>query len=369
MDYQAELKMASQSFEARLNKLSRDTEQETVQLQYWAAYNQVNIRKQLQTIEQKITHMQERESRVEILEKLSPLLNHVMDALQEKAIASLFQEQPARVPDIDPESILAHFLYERNLVPEDSATLAKRSKHLRARSRDASRLIALQNNPRLRAWLTVDEPSLLLLNGRADPQPDSDVSLFTSKLYQQLLAHHQIHTGQDVHRAHIIPLAFFCGQHSDWQLDSNGAPGELAMNLLLQLIDLGRKAIDPAVLQHCYEHLRPGDIASILSMFEALISSLRPNVVVIIIVDGLRFFAQPRERCHGTREVVTRLVDIYRSMSDGNASLKILFASPTRSEFVQDVFIDDEILELPRDLPGGMSKSPLRQRRILEDDV
>ncbi|EAT81977.2 hypothetical protein SNOG_10583 [Parastagonospora nodorum SN15] len=35
-EYQAELKMASQSFETRLSKLARDDGQQTVQLQYWA---------------------------------------------------------------------------------------------------------------------------------------------------------------------------------------------------------------------------------------------------------------------------------------------------------------------------------------------
>jgi phosphoserine phosphatase len=140
------------------------------------------------------------------------------------------------------------------------------------------------------------------------------------------------------------------------------------MNLLLQLIDLGRREVDPAVLQQCYEQVKPGDIASITSMFEALISSLSSGAIVVIIVDGLHFFSQPRERCHGTREVVTRLVEIYRDMSVRNATVKILLASPTKPDFVEDAFGDDEILELPRALPRSIAKSPGRQRRILEDE-
>jgi hypothetical protein len=293
------------------------------------------------------------------------MVNHIMDALQERATAGLLQQQAKPLPDIDPERMLAHFLYDRGLVPGDCAKLEKRMNRLRRTSHDASRLIALQSNPRLRAWLTIDEPSLLLLNGRADPRPDSEVSLFTSKLYQQLIAHQ---TGQNPDGACIIPLGFFCGQHCDWQFDSNGNPEELAMSLLLQIIDIGRGAVDPAALQECYEHLRPGDIASILSMIEALISSLGSGVIVIIIIDGLRFFVQRRERCHGTRDVIARLVGMYRDMPAGNATLKVLFASPTKSEFVQDVFIDEEILELPRELSGVVTKSPMRQRRVLADE-
>jgi hypothetical protein len=383
-DCQAELKMASQSFEARLNKLSRDTEQETVQLQYWATYNQASIHETLQTIEKRIT--EERASRVEVLEKLNPLLNHIMDALYERESSGPSRKALKLLPDIDPEQILGehpgiripllrrllivifhlgHFLYDRDLVRTDCAALAKRANRLGRTSHDASRLAALQTNPRLRAWLTIDEPSLLLLNGRADPRPDSEVSLFTAKVFQQLLAHHDTYSDQEAAGARIIPLGFFCGQHRDWLTDDNGNPEELAMSLLLQLIDRGRGVLDSAVLWQCYERLRPGDVASICSMFETLVLSLGSGVVVIVVVDGLRFFAQPRERCNGTKDVVTRLVTLHRDRPA--ATLKFLIASPTMSEFVEELFTEDEVLELPRDMSSAVVKSPARQKDALAD--
>ena len=361
-DYQAELKMASQSFESRLNKLSRDIEQETVQLQYWATYNQASIHKQLQTIEQRIT--EERVCRVEVLEKLNPLLNHIMDALQERATASVNNRPQKMLPEIDPEHILKHFLYDRDLVQNDCAALDKRANRSRRTSQDTRRFVALQSNPRLRAWLTVDEPSLLILNGRSDPQPDSETSLFTAKLFQQLLEYHE---APDESSASIIPLGFFCGQHRDWQIDSNGNPEELAMNLLLQLIDRGRGVLDPTVLRQCYERLRPGNMASVFSMFEALVLGLGPGVVVILVVDGLRFFAQPRERCHGTKDLVSRLVGLYRDRPA--ATLKLLFASPTNCEYVEELFADEEVLELPREISSAIVRSPGKQRGVLDGNA
>jgi hypothetical protein len=355
--------MASQSFEARLNKLSRDAEQETVQLQYWATYNQASIHEQLKTIKQEIT--EERASRVDVLEKLNPLLNHIMGALYEREGPRSSRQAPKLLPDINPDQVLTHFLYDRDLVRNDCTTLAKCATLLGHTNYDGSRLIALQTNPRLRAWLTVDEPSMLLLNGRANPRPDSEVSLFVARVLQQLLVQEEMRSNREAAGARIIPLGFFCGQHRDWQTDDNGNPEELAMSLLLQLIDRGRQVLNSTVLWQCYERLRPGDISSICSMFKALILSLDSEIVVVLVVDGLRFFAQPRERAQGTEDVITRLVALYRDRP--TATLKFLFASPTRSEFVEEYFADEEVLELPRDMPNTVVRSPARQRHALED--
>jgi hypothetical protein len=355
-DCQAELKTASQSFEARLQKLSRDTERETMQLSYLNTYSQASIHSQLQTITRQIT--EERESRLEVLEGLKPLLNTVMGALQERAVVSSNRKSAKTLPDIDPEHVLAHFLYEPDLLPSDCMTLNKRASRSRRTSHNPGRLVALQTNPRLQAWLTVDEPSLFLLNGRAEPRPDSAVSLFTAHMIQQLVDHYRTCNEQGNSSVAVIPIAFFCGQHRDWQEDSNGNPEELAMSLLLQLIDGARRYLDPAVLRQCYERTRPESISSVCSMFESLVLSMNSEVVLIIVVDGLRFFTQPAERCGGTKQVVSSLVSLFRLKSE--ATLKMLFSSPTRSEFVEDLFDGEEVLAMPRDVASGHMRSPGR---------
>lgn len=364
-DCQAELKMASQNFEARLNRLSRDTEQETVQLQYWATYNQASIHKRLETMEQR--YQEERRSRIRVLEKLNLLLNQpsTFDALQAKAGATSSSQRQITLADIDPELILKHFLYEEYLVQDDSTALIKGANLASRTSQEASRLAALYANPRLRAWLTVDEPSLLLVNGRADPRPSSETSVYSAEIFQQLLQHNHAQEIEDKSSAVLVPVGFFCGQHRDWELDNNGSPEELAMSLLLQLIDRGRKVLDPTAMRQCYERLKPGNITSILSAFESLVLSLAPTVVLIVIIDGLRFFAQPRARGQRTRDAVSRLIEIFRE--GPTATMKLMFSSPTKSDFVEDLFADEEILEMPRDMSSAVLSSHARQRVVTDD--
>jgi hypothetical protein len=102
--------------------------------------------------------------------------------------------------------------------------------------------------PGSRPWLTLDEPSLLFLNGRAEPRPNSKTSIFVAKMFQQPLQYYEIESSLDNTNTAIVPLGFFHGQHRDRQKDSNGNPEELAMSLLLQLIDRGRCVLDPVVL-------------------------------------------------------------------------------------------------------------------------
>lgn len=362
-DIQAELKMAAQSFEARLTKLSRETGRETVQLQYWTTYAQASIHTQLQTLIKGQKNMEERFARVEVLENLHPLLNNIiMEAIEQRAVTGGHPRLLKMAPDVNIEQLLERFLYQPDLVWNDSAALTKRLHRPRRAGYDAGRIAALQSNPRLRAWLTVDEPSLLLLNGRTHPRPDSEVSLFAAKIVQSLLQRYQAHNPEDEAGVTVIPLAFFCSQHRDWETDSNGSPDEVAMSLLMQLVNRARAYLDPAVLRQVSDRTKPGDIGSICSMFQALVHGLGPDVVVILVLDGLRDFARPPERCRGTRKLIAHLVEIYKQES--MATLKFLFSSPSASEFVEDLFADDEFLDMPRDIPARFTRSPTASRAV-----
>lgn len=182
------------------------------------------------------------------------------------------------------------------------------------------------------------------------------MSLYAAKIVDRLLEHHRERAKTSDSGAVVIPLAFFCGQHRDWERDDHGSPEELAMSLLLQLVDRGRHHLDPEILQRFSADTTGGDIDSICSMFSHLIGSLGREVIVIMIVDGLRFFAQPKERAHGIEAVVTHLVQVYRR--EQQAMLKMLFTSPTKSYFVEHLFDEEEKLEMPRDVPAaGMDSS------------
>ena len=277
-------------------------------------------------------------------------------SLPSKAPKSLPSSKPRRERNKEAKiaDILQRFLYEPELVPTDCAAVARYLKpdHYGRTQLDGSRIAALQTSSRIHAWLIVDESSLLLLNGRTKPIPQSETSAVSAQIVTRLLDRCQSTEqvgASDIKSAVLLPLAFFCGQHCDWQRDPNGSPAEVAMSLLLQLLDHHGSSLPADVLKRCRDGTTPFDIASICASFGTAIGALGRRVIVVLVVDGIKFFTNPPERQEQMRELIAGLVAIYRDCS-GGTTLKFLFSSPTRSGFIEDLFEDDEILVLPRDL-------------------
>lgn len=94
------------------------------------------------------------------------------------------------------------------------------------------RLQAIQDNPRIRAWLSLDSLSLLLVNGNSTSHLDLSTSFFSAKIMDTLVQQ----SSQPHKDIEIIPLAYFCVQHKNYSKDVAAHPAELAMSLLLQLV-------------------------------------------------------------------------------------------------------------------------------------
>src|SRR3569833_3906996 len=141
------------------------------------------------------------------------------------------------MPGLVATDVLERFLYEPEMVPRDCAALV----YLLARSRktllDRSRIASLQSNPRGRAWLAVDESSLLLVNGRTRSRPGSETSVVCAQIVQHLLSRDRPGVpdespAQPARRGKptvVVPQAIFCGPPRDWLRDPNASPAEAAM--------------------------------------------------------------------------------------------------------------------------------------------
>ena len=377
----AEVKLGAQRWERRALTLSMQNQDKALQLQYWNSFVQSRMARDVQTILSRTEGLEDRIRRTSALESLEPFLQIVVDAgkfpisqwslqfatrrrtnvsdvriVEKRLGSSCSLRQNRLMPGQVSTDVLERFLYEPEMVPRDCAALV----NLLARSRktilDRSRIASLQSNPRVRAWLAVDESSLLLVNGRTRSRPGSETSVVCAQIVQHLLSRDRPDVpdespAQPARRGKptvVVPLAFFCGQHRDWLRDPNASPAEAAMSLLLQLVDRCGSDLPGEVLSDCLD-TSPEDVASVCSSLEKLIQSLNNRVIVVLVLDGLRFFAQPAERQEQMRELVERLLAIYRKRTA--ATLKFLLASPTRSVFAEDLFGNDEILTLPRDLP------------------
>jgi hypothetical protein len=250
------------------------------------------------------------------------------------------------------DRMLAEFEYHPDMVVNDSedilhAVLARGGGAM-DEDIDENRVHAIQSDYSLRAWLTLEKPSLLFLDGRCTPRPKSEVSLVAAKIAHRLLEFRDSQVAGPK-RPVVIPLLYFCGQHKNWQKDPNGNPVELATSLLLQLLDYGRDVLPLEMLQQVYQSTIPENMASILSSLRALITAAPSSVYIVIILDGLRFFNAPLKRQGQTREIVIFLASLYRNRP--RATVKLLFASPTRCDWIEDVFHEDEIVRLGRNLP------------------
>jgi len=113
---------------------------------------------------------------------------------------------------------------------------------------------------------------------------------------------------------------------------------------------------EPKDLQYCIENTDPGDVTSICNVFEALVRRLPRDVVLFIIIDGINFFAEPRDRGDETVEIVRRLVAMCRYPANG--TIRILFAGATRSRFIEDSFTNGGILNIPRACPPSVTLVP-----------
>jgi len=359
-----DVKLRHQLFKSQAMKLSLLLQAQSARLQYETTREVQDIAIRAEVIETRTQvieaeMMETKIATLDMLEKLDSLVRsslstkeapRTLPSLKPKLAAAGRRKSPSNnmIEDI----ILCDFCYDSEMMPTDCGDILRILLPSRrpnsTKDFDEQRVVAIQSNPRIRAWLVLAQPSMLLVNGRTSSQPRSEVSVVSAKVAKRLLELHesQRQMGNSLvqRRASspvVIPLIFFCGQHRDWRRDPNGNPSELAMSLLLQLVDRGREVLPAAALQRFRQVTNPEKISSICSSLRALIGSLKSNAFVVIIIDGLKFFSQPEERHEQTRDVVSRLVSLFRDRPT-DATLKFLFMSTTRSESLEDLFEDDE---------------------------
>ncbi|RYP76412.1 hypothetical protein DL771_001851 [Monosporascus sp. 5C6A] len=249
-------------------------------------------------------------------------------------------------PDVD--AILAHFLYDADLLTTDYDRLLRLDP--RQHALDQDRIMALVQSPRLRAWLVlVDEASCLLVNGHVHhPVSHNEISFVSARLVYSLL---RAASGQDNVAVspynvgnNIVALGFFCSLHRLLASDPYASPCEVAMSLLLQLIDSYR-SFPPTSFQSVVDNLQPQNLPSVIEAFEALVRALPRGYVLFIVLDGINFFAEPADRADELAFIVRSLVGIRRKAPA--AMVKLLCASATRSDFVEWCFEENEIMNLP----------------------
>jgi hypothetical protein len=235
--------------------------------------------------------------------------------------------------NVTSDQVLRELNYDPSLVSDDMESLLQLGAPRSMVRIDMSRVQNLQRNLRMRAWLSVDDNIILLANGCS-----SNADLSTSFASANLVNSLRQQASRLSDDMLVIVLAYFCSQHRDYRRDEAANPVEPCMSLLLQLVD-SYPGFNAADLQECSETTDPRSSASICTSLENLLNRLPPSAVVYLVIDGISFFAVPPERLHSTREAIELLVNLYRQSS--STTLKFLFCSPVRFQFVEGLFDED----------------------------
>lgn len=373
----ADVKLSAQRFSTYTNLIATRRQQNLEQQTYSIIYMQgesMNIQSQnAQAILDGIDEL--RMSQAALLEQMSAFLGANMDSsmsiseiyrvgqtglvlirglvVDRRSLADPRGTNPSgSVPTAEAEDLLKRYQYDPTLVPTDCEKLLE-FPFSQTSLIDEDRIHAIKSNIRFKTWVVVNESALLLMNANSPSASNLDMSFVSAQALQHAVEVSTRAAEQTNARSQLIPLAFFCSRHSDYSRDVYATPEELGISLLLQLVDAYR-GFDPEDLAAVSEGLRPDEngqitgLGGILDIFGHLVSRLPGSVIVILIVDGLKYFAQPRRRRDRMADLVAGLVAVYRA--EHAATLKFLFANSTRTtDYLQDLFSDDEILQLPRD--------------------
>lgn len=123
-------------------------------------------------------------------------------------------------------------MFDPDLVPRDMNDLLRQGTTALHQKLQPNRLQAIEDNPRIRAWLSLDSQSLLLVNGNSTSYLDLSTSFFSAKIMYTLMQE----ASQPHKTIEVIPIVYFCVQHKNYSKDVAAHPAELAMSLLLQLV-------------------------------------------------------------------------------------------------------------------------------------
>ncbi|KAK8034072.1 hypothetical protein PG993_009067 [Apiospora rasikravindrae] len=351
-DRLAEVTIAAKNLKSRATQVMWSQMKDMRDTQELAYVQNTKTHNQLDELAADVKDIKRLAARYATYDTIDKMVQGNLELLLQDDMKRLFLENTQRPssssPSITAKDILEEFQYDQALIPQDIKVLLRMSLPSNTVSSiDMNRVHAIQRNPRLHVWLSDDAPYLYLLNGGAQVAADVSTSFVMAKIASTLLQQLQ-QRRSSASAMEVIVLAYFCGQHQNYYRDTAASPSELVMSLLLQLIDK-YSGYSSTTLQDCLDRTDPQDISSICDSLRCLFEELPSDAVIYLVIDGIAHFTSPRERMEGMQEVIELLVETFRGKV--SATLKFIFSSPTRSSFLEDLFEEDEILNIPRDPP------------------
>ncbi|RBA15764.1 hypothetical protein FPRO05_12371 [Fusarium proliferatum] len=336
------VKLGVQRFTAHVNYLSAERQKALTQQNLSIMYR---LDQQSEQMERGFERLET--TRIMVLDKVEQFLYETWRAEFEQRQSLPQHQQTPRIetPILCVEDILDKWRYERDLVHQDCATVL-RLQHIAGYDVDLELVSTIRFHPRFQSYLTLDTSSLLFVDTRSEnPTRSLEMPIVADETFRSLHAFME-EQNEQAHGTtiHIICLSFFCSQHSNFARDQNASPMDLAMSLFLQLIDYYRD-FDSEYLDLASYDVNPGDTDAILFVFGALVNHLPEDVVLYLMIDDLKAFAQPAPRKFEMILVMEKLLELHRQ-GKYNARLKFLFGNSARNIFSDGFFTEAETLHI-----------------------
>jgi hypothetical protein len=204
----------------------------------------------------------------------------------------------------------------------------------------------------LRTWLLGTESSALFINGSCpSTRARSPITFVCARLIDSLQSNTE-----------FLVLHFFCGQHLSATTDPNANALGVVNSLLAQLLLLYP---DFEISHQDLADIEPNTLDSVQLLFEKLVAQLPPTVFLFVVIDGISLY-EDATRLAETRQVMESFTGLAAGDAGGPV-FKLMVTSPTRTRYLPEQVMEDEILSVPREVPPQSGLSLLRNGKVRHD--
>lgn len=202
----------------------------------------------------------------------------------------------------------------------------------------------LVRTPEFIEWLQSPQSSQLLVHGPFLARGHSSGLSFVCLSLTDVLASHS---------DRFLPLAFFCGMHTDQERDRHTGGRALIRSLIYQLLGHIKRFLgSPGVTMHpqALQGIQNGDLEALKSLFRSLISFIPPHVTVCCVVDGVNHYE--RDEFWGeAAQVLGLLVELSAQTPPMCARIKVLFTSLNTTSYVRQWFPNQLLVPVAHMVP------------------
>lgn len=200
----------------------------------------------------------------------------------------------------------------------------------------------------LAAWIKSGESDALVIHGKSShmERQRAGVSFVCARLIWSI--------GQ-LHAPTLLPLHFFCAQHSD------AGPAAVVNSLLGQLLGCCGDKVDVAEAKDLGK-FRSDRLGPVFKRFKTVLDLLPASVTVFCVVDSISVFVLDGKTASDAEELIRRLLKLAQERSKTKCVFKLLLTAPKQLTSASLEDADIEEISLPLSLPrtGGLTMQKLK---------